>query len=193
MNLPDLILMDLRMPELDGYEAAKILKLNMNTKNIPIIAVSASLKNREEEQALKPLFANYLLKPIDISELVEVIKKNLKYKTREPADQAEETAKRIIDFTGDQLQQLPAIIKILESEFLPLCNEVMEEQRMDRIDQFGKELATFGEKNSLKIIADYGKKILSYSGTFKIAKVMATLKGLPVFIEELKSAASVEK
>ena len=61
--LPDLILMDIRMPVLDGFEAAKILKNNKSTANIPIIALTASTLQSEMDR-INSLFDGYLSKPV---------------------------------------------------------------------------------------------------------------------------------
>lgn len=61
--IPDLILMDLRMPVMDGYEATKILIDDKLTKSIPVIAVTASIKSSKERDHIKKVFDEYLFKP----------------------------------------------------------------------------------------------------------------------------------
>ena len=69
-NLPDLILLDIMMPGLDGYETCKILKANVQTKHIPIIMVSAL--GHDSSERIKGLNAgadSFLSKPFDKVEL----------------------------------------------------------------------------------------------------------------------------
>ncbi len=75
---PDLILMDIRMPEMDGYEASKRLKEENWGKDIPIIAVTASGMAQEKE-AINLQFDGYLAKPLSQFTLINEMKKFLKF------------------------------------------------------------------------------------------------------------------
>ncbi len=72
----DLILLDLHMPELDGYETCKIIRTQFdnNTKKIPIIAVTGA-GNNEKEKCLKLGMNDYINKPYDPKTLINTIKK----------------------------------------------------------------------------------------------------------------------
>jgi two-component system, OmpR family, alkaline phosphatase synthesis response regulator PhoP len=60
---PDLILMDVRMPRMTGYEACRIMKLNPDLKDIPIVFLSAKGQETEIQQGLDAGAEEYLLKP----------------------------------------------------------------------------------------------------------------------------------
>lgn len=62
---PDLILLDVMMPEIDGYEVCKKLKEKPNTKNIPIIFVTAKNETEDEAKGLELGAADYLTKPVN--------------------------------------------------------------------------------------------------------------------------------
>ena len=63
-NPPDLILLDIMMPEMDGYEVCSILKANEKTKEIPVIFVTAMGQTSDETKGLEVGAADYLTKPI---------------------------------------------------------------------------------------------------------------------------------
>jgi len=74
---PDLILMDLGMPVMDGWEATRKIKANDALKHIPIIAVTSHAMVGDEIDARKAGCDDYLPKPIDENELLNKIKKFL--------------------------------------------------------------------------------------------------------------------
>lgn len=77
---PDLILMDVMMPDKNGYEACKELKADEATRHIPIILFTAKPEQKEriKEEALSAGANDYLLKPFDPADLVKKIEKLLK-------------------------------------------------------------------------------------------------------------------
>jgi len=72
---PDLILMDLGMPVMDGWEATRQIKANDTLKQIPIIAVTSHAMVGDEIEARKAGCDDYLPKPIDEDALIQKIKK----------------------------------------------------------------------------------------------------------------------
>ena len=70
---PSLILMDIMMPVMNGFEALKILKDMENLKNIPVIAITALAMKGDKEKILDAGFIDYISKPIDYKELLEKI------------------------------------------------------------------------------------------------------------------------
>ena len=72
---PDLILMDLEMPVMDGMSAIKILKTKEDTKSIPIIALTAFAMEGDKERVLLAGADDYLTKPIKIKILLETVRK----------------------------------------------------------------------------------------------------------------------
>ena len=72
-ELPALIMMDINLPGIDGYEALNILKADPATARIPVIAVSANAMKGDEERGLAAGFIAYLVKPIDIPSLFQCL------------------------------------------------------------------------------------------------------------------------
>jgi len=70
---PDLILLDVTMPCLDGYQACSMLKANSETRSIPVIFLTANAQKYEEEIWMKSGTPGYLTKPFDPMTLHEQI------------------------------------------------------------------------------------------------------------------------
>ena len=75
---PDIILLDISIPKLDGYEVTRRLKSREKFRNIPIIALTAHAMKGDKEKALQAGYDGYISKPISIHELPEQIKSYLK-------------------------------------------------------------------------------------------------------------------
>ncbi len=76
---PNLIMLDMKMPEMDGYEALKKLKADPALNSIPIIAVTASALKQDEERILKSC-DSYLRKPVSAVDLIHEIQRFLPYR-----------------------------------------------------------------------------------------------------------------
>ena len=74
---PDLILLDVRMPVLSGFEACEIFKSQAATKDIPVIFLSAKGQESEINYGLELGAVEYLVKPFELMELVVIVKRVL--------------------------------------------------------------------------------------------------------------------
>jgi CheY-like chemotaxis protein len=70
-EMPDLILMDMSLPVLDGWEATRSIKANQNLSHIPVIGLSAHAMNGDDQKALAAGCNDYLTKPLDENLLAE--------------------------------------------------------------------------------------------------------------------------
>ena len=83
---PDLVLMDIQMPVMDGYKATHIIKADSAMRDLPVVALTASVA-REKEEEIEWICDGFLKKPIEKSELVRAIAGFLPYSVLEPADE----------------------------------------------------------------------------------------------------------
>jgi PAS domain S-box-containing protein len=189
---PDVILMDLRMPGMNGVDATMILKADPETTQIPIIAVSASSKILFKDRFNSEVFNDFLVKPILFGELTEILKKYLKY-SKIHSDNQQENA--IISYghllNEEQKRSLESLTKELENKFVPACHDVLKKQEINTIEAFGRSLALWGETNSQDMVRDYGESICIFADNFEIDELMKKLQSFPQFVIKLKSALGV--
>jgi len=75
---PDLVLMDIQLPGMDGLSAAKVIKEDPALKDIPIIALTSYAMQGDEEKALASGCTGYIAKPIDTRKFLETVSQYLK-------------------------------------------------------------------------------------------------------------------
>jgi len=78
IHLPDLILMDLSLPEMDGWTATRILKSDSRTRHIPVIALTAHAMEGDRQKALSAGCNAFDTKPVEIARLIEIMNRLLK-------------------------------------------------------------------------------------------------------------------
>jgi PAS domain S-box-containing protein len=77
VHLPNLILLDINMPGMDGYQVLEALKKITALKNTPVIAVTANAMSRDIEKGMKAGFSDYVTKPINVTKFLETIEHNM--------------------------------------------------------------------------------------------------------------------
>ena len=74
---PDLILMDINMPGMNGYQVLEVLKAGTSLKNTPVIAITANAMPRDIERGKAAGFADYLTKPLNVEHFLDTVKSHL--------------------------------------------------------------------------------------------------------------------
>jgi DNA-binding response OmpR family regulator len=74
---PDLIVLDVMMPEMDGFEVVRHLRENEKTQDIPVVMLTGVSDSQRVKQALDSGVARYIVKPFDIEELLRTVRQVL--------------------------------------------------------------------------------------------------------------------
>lgn len=132
---PDLILLDIMMPEMDGYEVCRQLKSDPRTRDLPIIFLTAMTAEEDEEKGLKLGAVDYITKPISPSVVLARVENHLKLKAaadflRDKADYLEaEVTRRTREIAAIQDVTILAMASLAETRDTDTGNHIRRTQR----------------------------------------------------------------
>ncbi|MDM8522246.1 ATP-binding protein [Desulfococcaceae bacterium HSG8] len=180
---PDLILMDIRMPVMDGYEAAKILKANPKTNDIPIIALTASVGIKEPKKIKQSGFDGYLPKPISLHDLTKELSRYLK-RCEKDAQITPVRSSSIAD--TERIENLPGLMKALETEIMHEWKDLKGAMEMDVIEDFARKLTELSQAHNYKPLKGYADNLTEFVQSFDIEQIEHTLNEFPVIYDNVK-------
>jgi signal transduction histidine kinase/FixJ family two-component response regulator len=162
-NRPDLIVMDLRMPGIDGVEAARAIRSTPGLENIFIVAASASTEDLARAEAASGVFATFLRKPFQTRDLLDAIQQPLALTWRHAA--ADKMAD--IDRSGEAPADVIAPPRAVLEELLDLARM----GKLVRVEQIALEL----EERDTRYIP-FGRRLYSLARGFEEERLVATLE-----------------
>jgi signal transduction histidine kinase/ligand-binding sensor domain-containing protein/DNA-binding response OmpR family regulator len=186
---PDVILMDMRMPELDGHETTRRLKANPALKDIPVIAVTAS-SFREEEAKARKTCDGFLRKPFNRAELIAELKRFLPFIRPEaavgtlPAPEAA-AAVAAAPVSEAVLARRPELLAKLRDEEQRVWPALCERKAMDEIEQFARRLRGWAEEARWATLRAYAESLDRQVQDFDLDHLPKTLEHFPEVIRSL--------
>lgn len=184
VQIPKFILMDARMPVLDGRSAARQLKENPVTRHIPICLMTASIRLSTREVADSEEFMALLTKPIIIKELIKVLALVLSGTDISDKRLPDSTGRRMLqDLDMDGLD--PEMKQRLETEILPCLEELAKGMKMSDIRRVAEDIITLGKAFDNAAFTGFGKSLMDQTQTFDIEKINISLKELSKALEQL--------
>ena len=180
-QMPDLILMDIKMPDMDGYEATRLLRDDKRTQQIPIITVTASAM-KEDAALISQLMDAYLLKPVNRYTLIKKLMEFLPFSMQDqrektsdfsatagPDDRADEYAAFL---NGERLDELLAK---LDSEFSAVWENISDTLSINDIEEFGIKLRDMGVAHKYPLLEQWGAKLYQQATMFDLDALPDTL------------------
>jgi len=184
---PDLILLDIRMPGLSGFDVAKKIRSSPALNRIPLIAFSASLYSSENIKD-DEIFDDFLFKPISKNDLISKIASFLNHEIiTEKNIEKDHLDISVDDLPDEIMDKLPQIIKYLQEEIMPVWNTIKDQFVLFKIEQFAEDLKKFAQNYNFKLLDDYANQLNEDLKIVDLKAIKKTLKAFPLIIQRLSS------
>ncbi len=178
---PSVILMDLRMPVMNGFDAINIIKAKKETSHIPIITITASVLAHEEENVTK-VSDGFLRKPVNRTELLVMMSKYLgivEKNVSKTNDRVIQSQKNLYSMSAEEREKYRIksmeLKKEFEEEWKVLSNMVI----LSRIKKFAHALKSSVENMNLPIWEDYAVSLIGYCDQVDVLAVKNCMKHFP--------------
>lgn len=186
---PDLILMDMRMPGLDGHEATKRLKANPTLKHIPVIAVTASSFFQEEARA-REACDGFIRKPFNrielAAELTRFLKPALANRNAPSADAgAAPVSGSPEPISETALRSRPELLQKLRREEQTVWPRLCETRAMGEIEDFARRLQSWAEAGQWPALTRYADRLYQQVQEFDLDRLPRTLAEFSEQVENL--------
>ncbi|MUH01408.1 PAS domain S-box protein [Scytonema sp. UIC 10036] len=181
---PDLILLDLRMPQMDGKEAAQLLKQNEHTQNIPVIILTAS-SQKDERSQIERICQGFLQKPVSRTQLIAELKKHLKpafnpEKKRE-CSEPDGFSKPLLNVPI----HLPDLLVKLQQEEETVWKTLRKTLKIRELKQFIQRLEHWGQEHQCQLLSGYADSLKTQLDAFDMEKLPQTLDNFPTVRQRL--------
>jgi len=178
---PQLILLDMKMPVMDGYETANALEKDNVLKEIPVIAVTASAMKKDEE-AISKFCDSYLRKPVNKTDLILEIMKFLPHTVKEVSGEINKPdSESSLELSSTDLENNPELLKIIKNEQLR-CLQLLRSMAINKIEDFAKEMKDLGIRFSYQPLIIFGDDLYISTQTFDTEQIQNYLINFQTFV-----------
>jgi signal transduction histidine kinase/DNA-binding NarL/FixJ family response regulator len=183
---PDVVLMDIRMPEMDGREAMRLIRQQPELELLPLVAVTASSLSHEE-QALRRSFDGYIRKPFSLAELYRELAQFIpQHSSMDSVLGVSEVPRPASAEIAALWRELAPRLKDLEKNVWP---GVIQGMAMSDVQSFSNQLAGLARSCSCPPLEHYAQKLMEAAESFALAALENQLGQFPALTSQLTSAS----
>jgi len=190
-NPPDVVLMDMKMPVMSGYDAIRAMKADPALRDIPVIAVSASTTLRDVEIIEQTGCDAFLRKPVSRPDVIAAIARFLPHRIVEPADRrpAEESAVPLMRAMDDEARmRLPELIERLEGDCMTRWLRIQKTFIINEVKEFARTMSALGSAYAVPPLDDWGAALMREAASFDMNALPSTLKRYEELLVAIKGA-----
>jgi signal transduction histidine kinase/DNA-binding NarL/FixJ family response regulator len=187
---PDLIIMDIRMPIMDGCDATALMRSDEILREIPVVALTASGMKGDHERIIACGFNEVLTKPVRRVDMIRQLAPFLPHRIEAVEVRAREAAGAtgtVEALSPEALEKLPDLIRVLENRCAMLWEKARQTGFFDDIAEFGQLMKKLGHAYSVRPLQEFGNRLNTQVSTFDIEQINKTLEAYPDLIQEIKS------
>jgi PAS domain S-box-containing protein len=183
---PNLIVSDLKMPIMDGYQLIAKVKTISGLKDIPIVATTAGIMEKDLRKIENSKFDEILIKPYNITDLYLILAAYMKYETisgystTQIHNEEVQIDKDIINISG--------LISALSSEYYMKWESLKERQPINEVKIFANELIEKGNEHNCSLLINYGEKLINAVNSFDVESILKNIIFFPNLIEQIKKS-----
>ncbi|MBN2236805.1 MAG: response regulator [Bacteroidales bacterium] len=186
-QMPDLVLMDIRMPVLNGFDAVKIIRSEVGIKNIPVFALTASISEEYQGRYAKAGFNHVLLKPLEMGILIQELTKYLPFEKVDPQKEIQPEIPIEID-EGSELTESNLKMAIIDlQEIIPKYELIKQQKFINEILLFAKQVGKIGEEYNSSILHKYASDLIKHTENFDTEKMEKVLNQFPQLVMKLET------
>ncbi|MCP4135968.1 MAG: response regulator [bacterium] len=188
--MPDIILMEIRMPVLMGDEAVRIIKNDESLKHIPVIAITASVLQENERGIRNAGCDSFLLKPIDRFHLVCEMIKYLPYDVKLELTPGRAYKRKVKDPEKEPLSletvaRLPELLLVLKEKYSSQHEALEHGFMMSQLENFARDISALGTEFEFPQLEKWGEELLARVSNFDIEGMLKSFQYLESILEEI--------
>ncbi len=174
---PDLILMDLRMPVMDGYEATAAIRAHQDWKNIPLIAITASVLSSDREKVVEMGFDAMLLKPIPSDRLFDQLSRFLPFVEGEEDQEKEPISQNILE--NSIPENMKEILSNEKESLFGLWQIAVDHELSEDMESFAAQLNRLADLSGNAGFMAYSRKVKEQIEQFDLDNIGGSLAAFP--------------
>jgi len=182
---PDLILLDLVMPQMDGQTVLQALKYNPSTAAICVIMVTASIQEQDFEE-LQPLAQGFLRKPVSRQDLFSELQRLFPSQLLVESKSTSQLQTIVPAMSPQALEKLPELIELLQQEEASVWKTLHQTLLIDQLRVFALRLQSRAEHYQCPDLAEYANTLRSQIDTFDLAHLADTVANFPEISKKLQ-------
>ncbi|MBU0992758.1 MAG: response regulator [Proteobacteria bacterium] len=181
---PDMVIMDIRMPVMDGFQMVQCMKTEPDFQNIPVIALTASTQMDDKNKILFAGFKAFLPKPVNMSALFRELTHYLPYvKTGQTIHGRSDIADALANLKTDDNHRFGELLKELHKTVQPRIQSIKGAIKMKDINEFGHQIRSIGEKYAIAALSETGDDIILFADNFDIVRIKESVFQLSEILE----------
>nr|WP_256366807.1 CheR family methyltransferase [Anabaena sp. UHCC 0204] len=186
---PDLILLDLVMPKMDGQSVLQALKQNPSTDDICVIMVTASIQEQDFEE-LHTLAQGFLRKPVSRQHLLSELQRLFPSQILIHSEPTSPPEKSVTVMSPQALEKLPELIKLLQQEEATVWKTLHQTLLINQLRAFALKLQSLAQQYECPYLAEYAATLKNQIDTFDFAYLADTVANFPQIIKQLQKFLS---